>query len=97
MIVPSSAIHCDPPIPTPRQRALDWLFNQGVSTVLLFSILMLGVYVVRDILPRHLEMIQSGYERMQEQHDNGLRQALDSFAEQQELNRDLIRQLIDLL
>lgn len=55
-----------------KEKALEWLFQQGASTVLLVGILgslLYGLhYAMTTAIPKHLEQIQTGYDRIAEQH-----------------------------
>ena len=66
-----------------RERILSWLFQQGISTVILTaqtaSILWIGWYVVDKLIPQSIEHIHSGYERTEQQHEKDLKLVLDSF------------------
>lgn len=50
------------------ERLSDWLFQQGVSTILLFTILGLlywGMRYAMDVaVPRHLDQIRRGYQEL---------------------------------
>ena len=43
--------------------AARWLFSQGTSTVLLVGILAYTVYVAQTVIPWHMQMMQTGYDR----------------------------------
>lgn len=55
-----------------KTLAARWLFSQGVSTLLLFAILVgmykMADYAVNTALPEHLKQIQSGYEKIEAGH-----------------------------
>lgn len=57
---------------TVRDRLLEWLFQQGVSTVLLVAILStlayFGNYEQRVAIPQRIRDIQAGYDRNLEVH-----------------------------
>lgn len=44
-----------------KAKIVDYLLQQGVPTILLFSILGLGVYALNIAVPQHLRSIQDGY------------------------------------
>ena len=55
-----------------KTLAARWLFSQGVSTLLLFAILV-GMYKMTDYainiaVPEHLKQIQLGYEKIESGH-----------------------------
>jgi hypothetical protein len=73
-----------------REIGIAWLVNQGVSTVLLFCILAGGSYLTYVMVPKHLETIQQGYERIDERHD----QAIEKLAIAQEKTVDRLISVI---
>jgi len=46
-----------------KERVLEWVFQQGVSTVLLCGILAFMGYAVVFIVPSHIDQIEKGYQR----------------------------------
>lgn len=66
-----------------KTQAGRWLFSQGVSTVLLFAIFVsiawLGKYLIVDGIPKHLEQIQAGYERISVEHVKARREDREAF------------------
>lgn len=50
------------------EKFVNWCFSQGVSTVLLTIIVIGGGYMAYVMIPRHLETIQAGYERINERN-----------------------------
>lgn len=74
-----------------KSRAADWLFSQGVSTVLLFAILAVAVYSVRDLVPRHLMQIQEGYQRVGED----LKDVAEKFDKDQDRDQQLLMKLLE--
>ena len=56
-----------------KELVARWLFSQGTSTVLLFcilaAILYSGYYAINEGIPKHLEQIQKGYERIEASHE----------------------------
>lgn len=58
------SVDADEPMPaTWKEMAAKWLFSQGVSTVLLVGILFYAAYVAQTVIPWHMQMMQSGYDR----------------------------------
>lgn len=55
-----------------KEIGLSWLVNQGVCTVLLFAILIGGGYMTYVMVPKHLDAIQDGYERIGKRHDESI-------------------------
>ena len=73
-----------------KEKLFDWLFSQGVSTVLLCGILAFIAYGVVFLIPAHNDQIEQGYGR------NALivSKALEAMA----LSHDRDRQMfVDLL
>lgn len=73
-----------------KEIALAWLVNQGVSTVLLFAIVCGGGYMTYVMVPRHLDAIQQGYERIDTRHD----EAIEKLAVSQEKTVDRLISVI---
>jgi hypothetical protein len=46
-----------------KEKVLEWVFQQGVSTVLLCGILAFMGYAVVFIVPTHIDQIEKGYQR----------------------------------
>lgn len=74
-----------------KSRAAEWLFSQGVSTVLLFAIFAIAVYAVRTLVPMHLNQIQEGYERV----GDDLKSVADKFDKDQDRDQQLLMKLLD--
>lgn len=55
---------------------MEWLLNQGVSTVLLFLILAFMGHAVLYQIPLHLQTIQQGYKTIEESNDKQLERIL---------------------
>lgn len=71
-----------------------WLYSQGVSTVLLVLILV-AIYrvfnhLVSIAIPKHLETIQEGYERIQSSHERQVVTLTDTFRKERELERQQV-------
>lgn len=66
---------------------LDWLYRQGVSTVLLGAILWaiyhMGYYAMDTAIPRHLKSIQDGYERIEASHARSLERLSQAIEKRQ--------------
>lgn len=58
------------------ERASDWLFKQGASTVLLSAILgwmgWFGHYAINTAIPSHILQMQAGYEKEHDRFDQNL-------------------------
>jgi len=61
--------------------ASTWLFQQGVSTVLLLVLVVLGIYTLKVIVPEHLALIQQGYERTEKAHEAQIKYIMDTLRE----------------
>jgi hypothetical protein len=46
-----------------KERFVEWLLAQGVSTLLLCAILCAMGYGIFELVPDHLNMIQEGYQK----------------------------------
>ena len=79
----------DPDTPL-RAKVVAWLVDQGVSTVLLFSISATLVYAAMEGVPYVLEQINEGY------HHNAaeLKEVAESFNAALELNRTAAQELV---
>lgn len=84
-------------------RAWDWLFAQGVSTVLLCAILAAlaycGNYAVKTAIPAHLKQIQDGYldaakehketvKDLNSSHERAVQKVTDAFDKEMQWHRD---------
>lgn len=63
-----------PPQKTWKQLAADWLFAQGVSTVLLVVLVATLIYVIKVVVPEHIAMIQEGYREQRIAFQESLKQ-----------------------
>ena len=85
-----------------KLKAIEWLFSQGASTVILVVILGYLGYSVHTQVPRHIEAIQQGYV-LQEQRflqaldrrDEQLTNALKGLSESHDKDRDLFLRLLE--
>lgn len=69
-----------------KTLAARWAFSQGVSTLLLLAILA-GMYKFADYainfaIPKHLEQIQAGYEKIEAGHAKEVEQLRSTFEKQ---------------
>ena len=62
-----------------RDMAATWLFQPGVSTVLLVVLVVLGIYTLKVIVPDHLALIQQGYERTEKAHEAQIKYIMDTL------------------
>ena len=72
-----------------REQLSDWLFQQGVSTVLLFAILAGGMYAARVMVPAHIESIKEGYRQMEDSHKKEREDYLKAMVEQRDKDREV--------
>lgn len=81
-----------------RQIAINWLVNQGVSTVLLFAIAVGGwyggTYMIRDGIPNYLDQIQKGYEQIEQRFTTNLDRVLKNSEDERQFHRDMILEVI---
>ena len=79
-----------------KEKAAEWAFQQGTSTVLLLLILFLnatfGIFLMKEVLPgivkaqlesqeRQIDQIQKGYDRQELQHAAQIKYLADAFKE----------------
>lgn len=64
-----------------------WLYSQGVSTVLLVLILWAIYRIITTVLPKHVETVQEGYERMGTSHKEVVVHLTETFRKERELER----------
>ena len=74
-----------------QEIGLNWLINQGAVTVLLFGILSSGGYMAYVMIPKHLETIQSGYEKIEDRNS----MAIEKLAAAHEKSVDRIITLLE--
>lgn len=76
-------------------KALEWLLNQGPQTVLLFAVL----FCMCRLTPHVIAKIQEGYERIvtttHSHHERQIQTIVDEFRADQERDRDLLIRLLD--
>jgi len=77
-----------------KAMGAHWLFGQPATTVLLFLILGGGAwfakYLIDTAVPKHLEQIQQGYEKVQQE---GIRESSAARAESLETRKTFERTL----
>lgn len=87
------------------EKFWDWLYKQGVSTVLLILIFgalcWFGHYAVTTAIPQHLQQIQDGYEKIQSgfersqlKHSERLKDVIESYKDDQERDQRTIERLL---
>jgi uncharacterized protein YabE (DUF348 family) len=79
-----------------KDAIIDWLKQQGVSTVLLFLILLFIGYAVAVLVPEHINIIKAGYREVAETHEATVRKVIDSHDKDRQMFIDLLngRQLV---
>jgi predicted negative regulator of RcsB-dependent stress response len=81
--------------------AFRWLSRQGVIVVLLFAILSaigwFGWYTMTTAIPKHLETIQDGYERVTRDHAAGMEKMAASIEKVVDDSRAQRKEFLDLL
>jgi hypothetical protein len=73
-----------------KDKLLDWIFAQGVSTVLLCGILTYLAYAIQFLVPAHFEAIEKGYGRNAEI----TARALESIASSHDRDRQMFIELL---
>ena len=74
-----------------KDRILEWVFQQGVSTVLLCGILLFIAYAVLKVAPIHIDQIEQGYQRNAEI----LNKSLERLAESHDRDRQMFIELLN--
>lgn len=78
-----SSAPTEPGEPSMKRTAMSWLFQQEAQTVLLFLIVIAigyGTYYAMDkAIPGHLDTIQKGYDRIQQQHEKSESRSIEVF------------------
>lgn len=86
----------DPAGKSYKEKAVDWLFNQAASTVLLAGILFGGGYSIVNLVPEHLKAIQSGYDRNSADLKEVVKEIRDTSREYSEATDKLTDRVDDL-
>lgn len=73
-----------------KEAIVDWLKQQGVSTVLLCAILAFIGYGVVFLVPVHIEMIKDGYREISERHSATVEKLVDSHDKDRQMFVDLL-------
>lgn len=74
-----------------KEKLVDWLFQQGVSTVLLCGILCFMGYAVIYVVPTHIDQIDKGYQRNADSLSKSLERIVESHDRDRRLFIDLIQ------
>lgn len=74
-----------------KEKLIDWLFSQGVSTVLLFAILAFLAHGVVVLVPTHIKQIEEGYGRNAEMMSRSLDKISDSHDRDRQMFIDLLQ------
>ena len=79
-----------------KEAIIDWLKQQGVSTVLLCAILAFIGYAVVFLVPVHLTMIKDGYKEVSERNSQTIEKIVESHEKDRQMFVDLLngRQLV---
>ena len=75
-----------------RAKAAEWLFSQGVSTVLL-ALILLGIYravnyAMDTAVPAHLQKIQQGYVEIQQSNEQQIKWLAETFERERKAERE---------
>lgn len=73
-----------------KYRILEWVFQQGVSTVLLCGILVFIAYAVLKVAPIHIDQIEQGYQRNAEILNKSLERLADSHDRDRQMFIELL-------
>lgn len=81
-----------------KEAILGWLKEQGVSTVLLCSIMAFIGYAVVFLVPEHIKMIKDGYKEVSEIHTATVEKIVTSHDKDRQMFIDLLsgRQIVKL-
>lgn len=75
-----------------KEKVMDWLSQQGVSTVLLAAILVvlgwLGYFGMTTAVPAHLRQIQEGYEKIQKDYALSQKELLERMRDDRMRDRE---------
>jgi inner membrane protein involved in colicin E2 resistance len=79
-----------------KEAIIDWLKQQGVSTVLLCAILAFIGYAVVFLVPVHIAMIKDGYKEVAERNSQTIEKIVESHEKDRHMFVDLLngRQLM---
>jgi hypothetical protein len=84
-----------------KARATDWLFLQGVSTILLGLLLVAlgwaGKYAIETGIPMHLQMIQSGYAANAAVYEKSIDKLLESRKEERAADAEDRKAILEVL
>lgn len=80
-----------------KEQAATWVFQQGVSTVLLVAILCYGAYISQYVVdvavPKHLDAITTGFKMQAEAHEKAVDKMTNEWVKERELTRELLREM----
>lgn len=79
-----------------KEKLIEWIFQQGVSTVLLCGILVFIAYAVLKVAPVHIDQIEKGYQRNAEILNKSIDKMMESHDRDRQMFVDLLngRQLV---
>ncbi len=79
-----------------KRRVLDWLFNQGASTIILIGILGFLGYAAIFLAPVHIDMIKQGYKDIADVNSQTIKNIVESHDRDRQMFIDLLngRQLV---
>jgi hypothetical protein len=73
-----------------KERLIEWLLQQGVSTILLCCILAFMGYGIIYMVPAHLEMIQSGFQKNAQE----LSRSIEMLAASHDRDREMFLRML---
>jgi hypothetical protein len=73
-----------------KDAVIDWLKQQGVSTVLLFAILAFLGYAAIFLAPLHIDMIKQGYKDIADVNSQTIKNIVESHDRDRQMFVDLL-------
>lgn len=73
-----------------RSKLIEWLLQQGVSTILLCAILVFLGYGIIVLVPSHITLIQQGYEK----NAASLEKTMEKVVQSHEQDREFFSQML---
>lgn len=82
---------------TLTKSAAAWLFGQPFNNVLLVALLAVFVgaaYLIRNDVPKHLDQIQQGYERISAEQSRQIQYITETHERQHDRDGEVVRELL---
>lgn len=74
-----------------RRKIIEWIAQQGVSTILLCLILGFIGYAIVVLVPQHIAIIQAGYEK----NAAALEKSMEKMAESHDRDREWYAKMLE--